>query len=266
METKSSERPARPERIRAFWCRVPSRPNFGDALTPWLIERLTGEYPIFVRPEDPRHKYFVTGSIVSYAGGDCTVWGSGIMCRGDIVSPAVQLLAVRGPLTRARALECGAECPEIYGDPALLLPRFYAPPPCERRGIGVVAHFSDYPRLLPVWKDSARLRLIDIQDSIKSVIDRIAACEFIVSSSLHGLIASHAYGVPAVWVKFRDLPSGDDSKFQDYFLSIGHQPPRPIRLDYRHILSDYLARSAVLPATLPDLEKLWRACPFRGAS
>jgi pyruvyltransferase len=254
-----------PARIHAFWCRIPSRPNFGDALTPWLIRHLTGQYPVFVRPEDARPKYFVVGSILSYVGWHCTVWGSGIMARHDPVSPFAQLLAVRGPLTRARALECGANCPEVYGDPALLLPRLYRPAAARRRGVGVVAHYSDKPRLQGRWPNSRDLRLIDIQDPIESVIDQIVACEVVASSSLHGLIVSHAYGIPALWVKFRDLPWGDDSKFHDYYLSLGHEVPAAHCLDEAHIEAQEIARRVPPAPKLLDLEPLWRACPFGSA-
>jgi pyruvyltransferase len=249
--------------IYAFWCRIPSRPNFGDALTPWLVRRITGQHPIFVRPEDRRHKYFVTGSVLSYAGTGCSVWGAGIMYRNDFVSPEANLLAVRGPLTRTRALECGADCPPVYGDPAMLLPRFYRPGPKQRHGLGIIAHFSDRPRLPASSQHSEEIRWIDIQDPVESVIDQIASCEFVASSSLHGLIASHAYGIPAVWVKFRNLPSGDDSKFQDYFLSIGEEPPTPFWLRYDHIDCDTLARLVRPVVMQPDLAPLWQACPFR---
>jgi pyruvyltransferase len=255
-----------PKRVHAFWCRIPSRPNFGDALTPWLIRRLTGHHPTFVRPEDPRHKYFVTGSIMSYAGAHCSVWGCGIMNRLDYISPAAKLLAVRGPLTRARAIKCGAQCPEVYGDPALLLPRFYRRPPDERRVAGVMPHFSDMPRLAAAWRPSKELRLIDPQNPVEKVIDQIASCELVVSSSLHGIIASHAYGVPAVWVKFRDLQGGDDSKFYDYFYSIGQESMTPLRLEYDKIDPTELIIHASPPPTGFDLEPLWRACPFRGES
>ena len=255
------------KRIHAFWCTIPSRPNFGDGLTPWLIRRLTGQHPFFVRPEDPRHKYLVTGSIVSFARENCSVWGCGILSRNDSISPLAKLLGVRGPLTRARAIECGAECPEVYGDPALLLPRLYTPRLSDRRFIcGLIPHFSDMPRLSDACKSSSALRLIDIQDPIEEVIDQIVSCEFVASSSLHGIIASHAFGIPAVWVKFRDLPSGDDSKFHDYFQSIGQTPTGPIWLKDSHIDPDFLAQW-VTPATVNlDLEPLWQACPLRGAA
>jgi hypothetical protein len=252
--------------LRAFWCRVPSRPNFGDALTPWLIRRVTGRYPSFVRPDDPRDKLLAVGSILEYAGPRSTVWGSGILTRGDRVDPAARLLAVRGPLSRARALECGAECPEVYGDPALLLPRFHQPPPVERRGVGVVAHYSDQPRLVGRWPETPELRLIDVQDPVEQVIDRIAACEVIASSSLHGLIVAHAYGVPALWVKFRNLIPDDDVKFHDYFASRGLPPPAAHRLADDHVDAEDVARRTPPPPPPIDLDPLWASCPFREAS
>jgi pyruvyltransferase len=249
--------------VRAFWCRIPSAPNFGDFLGPWLVKRITGRYPRFVRPEDQRSKYFVGGSIISYAIRDCTVWGSGLMDRGDFISPEATLLAVRGPLTRRRALECGASCPEVFGDPALLLPMFYRPAkrtPCR---LGVVGHFSDMARLAAKWRHCPDAQLIDVQDPIESVIDRIASCEFVASSSLHGLIVSHAYGVPAAWIELRPLPSGDRSKFQDYFASMGHYDATPVELDYDQIDVAAIAQRVELPGIPLNADPLWQTCPFR---
>lgn len=252
-------------RIRAFWCRVPSRPNFGDALTPWLVRRVTGHPPVFVTPDAPGPYYLVTGSIIASAGAGATVWGAGIMSRADPVSPRATLRAVRGPLTRARALECGAECPEILGDPALLLPRLHRPPARPRRGVGVAPHFSDLPRVAAGWRDTDELRLIDLQAPVEQVIDAIASCEVVASSSLHGIIATHAYGAPATWIKWRDLPSGDDTKFRDYFLSVGRSPPAPLRIGCEGIDPQAIARHATPPGEI-DLEALWRACPFGAAT
>jgi hypothetical protein len=248
---------------RAFWCRVPSRPNFGDALTPWLIRRLAGRYPRFAMPHDPEHKFFVCGSIVALAGPACTVWGSGLMNRDDPVSPAARFVAVRGPRTRARVLACGADCPPVYGDPALLLPRLYAPPAEPRRGPGFVAHFSDRPRLDEAHMTAQGLRLIDIQQDVETVIDEVAGCEWVMSSSLHGLIVAHTYGVPALWVRLRALPSGDGTKFADHYESLGTAAPAPKdvnaheRLDLRR-----LERLAWCPSRV-DTGALWHSCPFR---
>src|SRR5690606_2919216 len=54
-----------------------------------------------------------------------------------------------------------------------------------------------------------------------AVVDQIRACRVILSSSLHGLVVAHAYGIPAAWVQFSDKLSGDGSKFRDHAASIG---------------------------------------------
>lgn len=249
--------------IHAFWCRIPSRPNFGDALTPWLIRRIYGRSPHYLAPDDPNPKYFVTGSIMSYTGPNCIVWGAGIMNRNDIISPQARILAVRGPLTFKRAVECGATCTDIFSDPALLLPRIYQPPLEKKRGGGIILHFSDSPRLAAKLRHSPEFRLIDIQAPVEVIIDQINRCEWIASSSLHGIITSHAYGIRATWLKFRDLPSGDGSKFLDYYLSVGVTDPYPIVSSYDRIDVNALMSHAFLPTVLPDTERLWQCCPFR---
>ena len=254
---------SRSERINAFWCRIPSRGNFGDILTPWLIKRISGQSPLFVRPDAPVTKYFVSGSIVEYSRENCVIWGAGIMARSDHVSSKAMFLAVRGPLTRDVALASGAECPEVYGDPALLLPRFYQPQNARRQGIGIIPHFSDKPRLMGHRFCSEDVRLIDIQSPVESFIEQVCSCEFVISSSLHGIIVSHAYGIPAAWIKFRDLPSGDDSKFLDYFMSIGRMCVEPLPAHFIDARPSQLIEHTFLPLMCPDLERLWRACPFR---
>lgn len=253
-------------RVAAFWCRIPSRPNFGDALTPWLIRRFTGTYPGFLWPGDPRPKYFITGSIAGLAQRACTVWGSGIMNAGDRINPEAVLLAVRGPLTRANALASGAACPETIGDPALLLPRLYQPASGRRRGIGLALHFSDYPRMLTARDRPHWIRHIDMQDPIETVIDRLCTCELVATSSLHGLIASHAYGIPATWLEFRTLPSGDGTKFRDYLQAIGRERDQPLRVSPAQLDPEFLYAHAIEPPSPADLdlEALWHSCPLRG--
>ena len=248
--------------VSAFWCRSPSRPNFGDALTPWLIERVTGTHPRFREPGDPCHKYFVTGSVVSLAQPPCTVWGSGIMSANDVICPGVELAAVRGPLTRHRALACDVQCPEIYGDPAMLLPTFYRPADAERRGIGLALHYSDFARFggQPPPKIN---RVIDLQQPIDVVVNELTRCELVATSSLHALITSHAYGVPATWIEFQPLPSGDGSKFRDYLLSIGCPVDSPLQVVNGKLNPELLWKESIAPPRTPSIEELWNACPFR---
>ena len=249
----------------AFWCRVPSRANFGDALTPWLIHRLTGRYPRFRSADDPRHKHLVTGSVIGLAKAPGTVWGSGIMSAGDHLSDGLEILAVRGPLTRERALARNIPCPPVYGDPGLLLPRLYAPDIRATHDLGLALHFSDSPRIT-AQQFPIPLKLIDMQQPVEQVVDDILCCRLVASTSLHGLIVSHAYRRPAVWLEFRPLPSGDGSKFRDYLQSIGSGQQQPLRLSPDKLNLDLLQTWAVAPPRDFDDTPLWNACPFREAS
>ena len=213
--------------------------------------------------DHPRHKFFAVGSVIGQVNAASSVWGSGVMSRDDDICPAATLLAVRGPLTRARAIECGADCPRSMEIRHFCCRGLFPAAPRatrDRRGGAFLGHAgspgSRSPRRAPLSND--------MQDPIEEVIDQISACELLASSSLHGLIASHAYGVPAVWIKFRPLPSGDDSKFHDYFLSIGREPPQPLRLDYRLRNAEALAcRASLLPGDIDRSQSALAGLPFQ---
>lgn len=54
-----------------------------------------------------------------------------------------------------------------------------------------------------------------------------------MSTSLHGIIVANAYGIPARWATFKNSSnkvSGDDMKFEDYFLSVGMPVQTPLDL------------------------------------
>ena len=93
-------------------------------------------------------------------------------------------------------------------------------------------------------------------------IDQILSCQAIASSSLHGLIAADAYGIPSVWIELSDKVHGNGFKFRDYFLSVG-RPDRP-PLQVNDATRPEEVRDRVEAAAIRcDLNALWDACPFR---
>jgi hypothetical protein len=174
---------------------------------------------------------------------------------------------VRGPITRHRALDCGASCPAVYGDPALLLPQLYEPAPSARRAlIGVIPHYFDKPKVFTYWQPPENSKNIDIQQPIERVIDEITACRYILSSSLHGLVVAHAYGIPALWVRFSDMLLGDDTKFRDYLNAVGQPLYEPANIDIHSFHPERLIRMIPEPPAHIDTTPLWDACPFRTIS
>lgn len=198
--------------LNVWWSPGPKPGNFGDVLTPHILNH----YGIAHR-WTTRDKATVisTGSIIKYARKGLTVLGSGAMRQTDTLSPEAEYLWVRGPLTGEIVRRDGGHCPDLYGDPAMLLPRVFPRTVQSEHEVGIFAHYVDldlcrkYPVVInPLWPPA-------------KVLKAIWKCERIISSSLHGIIAAHAYGIPAAWVKFSDNLTGDGTKFHDHAQSVG---------------------------------------------
>lgn len=217
--------------IRLFWwnekiIQRKNRENYGDLLGKYLIEKISSKKVVFAWPKkfsifDWFAPIYVTvGSILANVNRKCIVWGSGIIDQNTEIKNAV-FLAVRGPQTRKFLLNLSYEVPEVYGDPALLLPRYFNPNVEKKYKYGFIPHYNDYKFVKDWYINNPEVHLIDLMtDDIESKTKEILQCEKIVSSSLHGVIVAHAYNIPAVWQKFSDKVFGDDIKYQDYFESV----------------------------------------------
>ncbi len=256
-----------------FWWHGNSQiQNFGDWIGPLLFEAITGKTPIYC----PTRKlqafsttFYTVGSVLGTIKEPdrAIVWGSGIIHRDTSFKRPKEIHAVRGPISRERCRELGFSCPDVYGDPALLLPRYLERTKPEKKyAIGIIPHFVHFPVIASLLENSSDVKLIDVTMPVQSVVDDIVACERTISSSLHGIIVSHAYGVPSAWVKFSEPLYGDDVKFLDYFASASVEAPVPPNLREDELAISVI-RSVAQQAILPDLssleERLIRACPFR---
>ncbi|KAA3621331.1 MAG: polysaccharide pyruvyl transferase family protein [Flavobacterium sp.] len=222
--------------------------NYGDLLSKYIVEKLSGRTTVYYNAPKSRKRLFkprhllAIGSIMSYADGRSYVWGTGIISKNDVFGKAT-FCAVRGPKTRERVIQLGFECPEVYGDPALLLPRFYKPVVAKTHKIGIIPHYTDYDTVARWYKNSPGIKVINLlSDDLEATTNDILSCESTISSSLHGIIISHAYGIPSVWVRFSNRLSGDNVKFEDYFLSVDLVP--------------YTGTNIEQPQSAAELEKL----------
>lgn len=246
--------------VFAYWWRGK---NWGDQLNPYLIRLISGRSVCWT--QNPKRDTFIcVGSIVALADFRTTIWGAGFCLPEQRVSAKPSCVcAVRGPLTRRKLIEQGVDTPEIYGDPALLLPLFYSPAVCRTHRVGVVPHYADKgnPWIERLRQDPA-VKVIDVQGELLEFVREIRSCDLIASSSLHGLICADAYGVPSVWVEFSDRVRGNGFKFRDYFLAVGQDRGDPVHLtdgfDLAHIeRSAWVGGISFLPG------ELLNTCPFK---
>jgi hypothetical protein len=242
--------------IPMCWCA--GNANFGDWIGPYLVEQITGR-PV-VRTGSSPGVLITAGSILNWATAGAVVWGSGLVNLTDEVDPRAEIHAVRGPLTREIALKCGAECPEVYGDPALLLPRFI-PKPETVYDFGLVPHYTEFPVISYVMEEVPGVQVIDVLRPVQQVVEDIAACESILSSSLHGLIVADAYGIPSRWVQFSNAVLGDGTKFNDHFLATGRLFCEPLVVHWGD--RPPRATETADPDKIEQLrEGLWNSKPF----
>lgn len=231
-----------------FW----DKANFGDALSPYIIEKLSGNKIIkkdlyhggmfclrclygYIRRRMFKRLTFATwpwennlmaiGSILEFANKKSTVWGSGFMKYESKYTAVGKILAVRGPLTAEKVKKLSnIEC-KTLGDPAILLPLIYQHKQQQTNKIGIIPHMIETDYFLKSYSflDKNHFLIIDLRThDIEYTIKQITSCHMVLSTSLHGIIVSHAYGIPAIWIK-KNLNDGG-FKFADYFMSVGITP------------------------------------------
>lgn len=237
--------------------------NWGDALNRFLIEKISGRNLHFT--SNPfREKYLVVGSIMGLLDRNTIVWGAGFTHSKQILKKSPKrICAVRGPLTREILLAHGIDAPEIYGDPALLMPRFYNPVVDVRYEYGIVPHYVDKEHPWLARQGSIpNVLIIDVMSDTLSFVQQIKQCRYILSSSLHGIICADAYGIPAMWIEFSDKVFGDGFKYHDYLKSIHRTNYERIHVTESTTLDDIMAQYVSYTIEI-DLDRLYVACPFR---
>ena len=126
----------------------PAHRNLGDELNFYLVRELTGKHVFNYANLLPLDlvNYSCIGSILEWLPNpNKIVWGTGAMYGNQkLCCKPLKVCAVRGPLTRQYLLGQGIECPEVYGDPALLLPLIYRPAKVKKYKVGIIPHICDF--------------------------------------------------------------------------------------------------------------------------
>ncbi len=221
--------PSRTRPILAWWWRAsPRQGNFGDELGWLLLEKLTGRR--VERTALARCDVVSAGSLLETTlrhgeGNRPVVWGSGFLAAGDPVpSDRLAFAAVRGRLTRER-IEGGADL--ALGDPGLLADVLVEARPRRHDRIGFLPHRHDRGKAtVRAFAARPEVDLLDVHASPLDVLERMAACRFVLSSSLHGLIVADALGIPSCWVAPTSTVEGAGYKFRDHYSVFDMEPPR----------------------------------------
>ena len=252
--------------------------NLGDDLNFYLLSELSGKkviaYNAFFHKDIPN--IMAIGSVIDWLGNqESIVWGSGFLIPASdntkqSKSRQIRLkrvAACRGEKTRTCLANFGIDCPSVYGDPALLLPFIYFPSVKRVKGrVGIIPHYKDLKnvnvvRLMKEFGDHAILIKVQGYRSWKEIVLQMLSCEYILSSSLHGLILSDAYGIPNQWVSFSELLAGGEFKFNDYYSSV-RKEGKVVKVSADTATNDLLCYKSSYKKIVFDPKPLLRSCPF----
>lgn len=249
--------------IKAWWFKSEGE-NFGDAICPWILERMTGQE---VKRSEDEGSLASIGSILAYSyRSPKMIWGSGIISdyHWSPMIPKHEILAVRGPKSREKLTEKGIACPEIYGDPSLLIPYLVDEGSVEKEyEVSYLPHWVDLKAIRSNPKIANNYNIIDIRSGIDNVMTEIRKSKRIISSSLHGLIVPETFGIPSYFIRVSGRVTGKFFKFEDYYNSTGREVKcfediGAKKLDTDKIINNYENEKLQI-----DLKPLLKAFPHK---
>lgn len=220
--------------IELYWMRGGGRrsadlKNFGDWLSKDVVEFVSNREVVWAPAKQA--DLLAIGSVAMrinkipfYRLKPLYIWGTGSFGRKLKPFRNLQVTAARGKLSREIL---GAADDTPLGDPGLFAREIWSPAKTSRKvGLMLNEIEQEYASLIP-----DRFDILSPMGEPREVIRKLSGFDFIVSSSLHGLVIADSYGIPSRWLKI----GLDDFKFLDYY-------------------SAFPGRKVLPPASLKDLQ------------
>lgn len=227
--------------LKVYYAKVP---NMGDILNRDIIKKCFGY--------DVERRTYLTGQIsgigsglgnYTYEGGmiknalkfifgkmfpNVYIWGTGFICYKDedtkFYKRNTKFCAVRGELSKKRVEKMVGHSLDIpTGDAGILASYLLQGNPQKKYSVGIIAHYKEqsepvFKNLLEQFPNSV---FVNVTKTPYEVVQLIAQCETVISSSLHGLIIADSLRVPNLHICVTDNLLGDGFKFDDYYSAYG---------------------------------------------
>lgn len=271
-------------------------PNFGDMLNANICKDLFNINAIPVAPKECQASFI--GSVLDdflyphvlknaeykklYAQQPVNIWGSGFICDKNhfIKRPfglpecfyrRINVHAVRGKFSRDRLEQITKTdlSGVVLGDPGLLAGMLLKHMPRKKYKIGIIPHHIELQDdLWERFKDIPGVTFINVSDSVENTLYKIAECETIASSAMHGLIAADSMYIPNIRLVASNKLIGGDYKFNDYYSAYGldkHKKINVIDNDIPHDLYKYIKEHYVInPENIKQIQKnLYKSFPYK---
>lgn len=225
--------------------------NAGDLCSPEIVSRILQRDVKKCIDRLSPHLLGV-GSIMSMANANSFIWGSGIIDPnigfGD--PDAQKIFAVRGKLTLDVMKRGNVDnlTKVALGDPAVLLPGLLRvtrqSTPIHR--FGLIPHYidEDCPHIRRLVNQEG-VKIISVGLNLIDFLKEISCCEYIASTSLHGLVFAESLGVPNVWIRSSDNIVGGNFKYLDWFSLARFPQSEPIYMSPQICSQDLISKAII---------------------
>lgn len=199
------------------------------------------------------------------------VWGTGFIQYGmenPFYRSKMHFCAVRGELSKKNVEKIlGKKINAVLGDGGILAAQTLKDKVIKKYAVGIIAHYKEqnhpaFYELANLFPDSVQ---INVSQPPMQVIKEISSCEYIISSSLHGLIIADSLRIPNIHVKVSEAMLGDGFKFDDYYSAYGLKHPYikytpGIRISLNEIHEKYRITDDMVEKQKKDM---YEAFPFK---
>lgn len=228
--------------MKSFFYFIPYDGNFGDELSPLIIQKLLPKQElIFYKnkvPIDNKSKIMTSiGSIFHLIPDGSYIWGTGHNPNKKRVPKDLKIFATRGPISMQYLNNNGYNLNKekiAFGDPALLVPRLFPEwlePMDKKHEVTLIPHHNDIPLLDKIIKDMKtcfKINIVYCNSGVSNVINHIRDSETIISSSLHGIILGEMLNKKTIWLQLENSKKSEtEEKYLDYYLSTGRSDITP---------------------------------------
>jgi len=247
--------------IHLAWWSKPLPGNFGDWLSPLIVNHYTENKIIFQSPVRFAMKEHMIGlgSIGRFIKPNSVVVGTGISNDELTLAKTAKYVSVRGPVTARVVKESGGPVVDSFGDPGVLISRIFPVERTKTNGrVALVRHFSHKP--IPLVLD-ANMDEFDIfmshPDDIKVLVETLNTYDRVVTSAMHIFITCQSYGIPCALITFEgfeDSVHGNGIKYGDYAQGVGLDSisPKAVGLDFQKVNFENLTTDHKISETKLD--------------
>lgn len=223
--------------LRVHYFNTDNIQNFGDIINPAIISQLSSR--VVVDANFEKADMLAIGSVLQglvkksptlkdrikkFSKKKVHIWGTGLihpLADNAFMGRPMEIHALRGKYTKAELSKLTfrnlSNIP--LGDPGLLVGKLLSVLPKKKYRVGIIPHYvdSDDPAVETLKALHPSTTVISILGNPMETLNRIAECEIIISSAMHGLIAADSLGIPNQAIQFSDKLTGGQFKFMDYY-------------------------------------------------